>query len=102
MPRPGNALFNRLKRVKGPVYRHASLFFGQFSPLLSVDGNATNYLLHGSLAGEPDAAASFLGSKPVRLGGAIAICEMASQLRNGWKDIKDVLRVVCVQWLSLG
>lgn len=32
----------------------------------------TNSLFHGSFAGEPEAAASFLGSKPVIFGGAIA------------------------------
>jgi hypothetical protein len=42
------------------------------TPLCFHGRAATNALLHGSFAGDPAAAASFLGSKPVIFGGAIA------------------------------
>lgn len=69
MPNPGNAPLKRFHREKGPVYLHASLerIESALGVAMRSNNGEAHYLLHGSFAGLPVAAASFLGSKPVKL-----------------------------------
>jgi hypothetical protein len=65
MPRPGKEPLKRLKRVKGPVYRHCSLQTRKYGLCRSVKVGA-HYRAHGSpFVPLAEAAANFLGSKPV-------------------------------------
>jgi hypothetical protein len=67
MPRPGKAPFKRFHRVKMPVYRQASL--GGISRLLGYPRKSNAYFrAHGSPFALAEAAANFLGSKPVMEG----------------------------------
>jgi hypothetical protein len=70
MPRPGKLPLNRFHRVKGPVYRHASLMIMENQHKTSYTGISEGWetyaLAHGSFLGVPAAAANALGSKPVR------------------------------------
>lgn len=71
MPSPGKLPLKRFHREKGPEYRHASLCKVNYTFRVYKYVVSPYYLLHGSFAGCPDAAASFFGSKPVRFDGAI-------------------------------
>ena len=72
MPRPGKEPLKRLKRVKGPVYRHCSLQMRECGAGVATRGGRTYYRAHGSfLVPFAEAAANFLGSKPVMEGRAI-------------------------------
>jgi hypothetical protein len=93
MPSPGKALLSRFHRVKGPVYRHASLCGCQLRSFGSLGTrryeDRTHALAHGSFFTCPADAAHFLGSKPVMEGpfGAIVMLPPRSapvQVKDGW------------------
>lgn len=67
--------------------------------LRSYESGRTNNLFHGSFAGEPAAAASFLGSKPVMFGGAIASYGMELDSLSELVHRQPSYRIVLVQWL---
>jgi hypothetical protein len=77
MPRPGKEPLKRLKRVKGPVYRHCSLPSISISRGIVSNGGTSYYRAHGSpFVPFAEAAANFLGSKPVMEGRGAMVIEL--------------------------